>query len=160
VKAKLTKVMSILLACVLLLYLLPLQTMAAEQKQTTVDNATLQTLLETSKEPSSQTQTEPQIVSELKESRSEYQKEFLLTNGQRMINVYPAPVHYEENGEWKEIDNTLRTATSGGQPVYENTAGVWQVKLPAKLNGKSMVEVNRDGCTLQFSFMGQLSEPL
>ena len=80
-KAKLTKVMSILLACVLLLYLLPLQTMAAEQKQTTVDNATLQTLLETSKEPSSQTQTEPQIVFELKRKQKRISKRIFVTNG-------------------------------------------------------------------------------
>ena len=47
------------------------------------------------------------IVEEITENRTEYSKEYLLSNGLHMMTMYPNPVHYEVNGEWEEIDNTL-----------------------------------------------------
>lgn len=39
--------------------------------------------------------------------REEYTKHFALDNGAMMAVVYPYAVHYEENGAWEDIDNTL-----------------------------------------------------
>ena len=83
----------------------------------------------------------PEIVTELAEGRGRFQKEYLLSNGQRMLAVYPTAVHYEEDGEWKEIDNTLRREQRGSEDVYRNTAGAWDVALPASLDGGSAVEL-------------------
>ena len=80
----------------------------------------------------------PEIVTELAEGRGRFQKEYLLSNGQRMLAVYPTAVHYEEDGEWKEIDNTLRREQCGSEDVYRNTAGAWDVTLPASLDGGSV----------------------
>ena len=77
----------------------------------------------------------PEIVTELAEGRGRFQKEYLLSNGQRMLAVYPTAVHYEEDGEWKEIDNTLRREQRGSEDVYRNAAGAWDVTLPASLDG-------------------------
>ena len=90
-KRKSTKVLSILMACVLTVYLLPLQVMAANRKQSQQDALTQQSLLG---ESSSKTK-EASIVEEIVEKRSEFQKEYLLDNGQHMISVYPEAVHYQ-----------------------------------------------------------------
>ena len=70
-----------------------------------------------------------------------------------MINVYPAPVHYEKtvNGKKSTIRFALQhLADSQSMKIQQSMAG----KLPDKLNGKCMVEVKRDGCTLQLDLWG------
>lgn len=51
--------------------------------------------------------TEEAILEELEEKRNEYSKEFLTDKGNHMAVVYAEAVHYEEDGKWKEIDNSL-----------------------------------------------------
>lgn len=51
------------------------------------------------------------IISEVTEKREESVKYFLCDDGSYVAATYSAPVHYIENGVWKEIDNTL-TASS------------------------------------------------
>ena len=71
-----------------------------------------------------------QIVSEITEKRTEYAKEYMLGNGMRMAVVYPDAVHYQEDGKWQDIDNTLIAKTDG---VLTNTAGDWKVSFPQQL---------------------------
>ena len=73
------------------------------------------------------------VLEEVEESRTEYSKEFKLSNGLYAAAVYAAPVHYMEDGQWKEIDNTLKTSRIGSLNYYTNTAGVWDVQLPSQL---------------------------
>lgn len=47
------------------------------------------------------------LVGELVDQRSESEKQFRRADGLTEAVVYPYPVHYQENGEWKDIDNTL-----------------------------------------------------
>ena len=51
------------------------------------------------------------IVQEDAELREEYTKQFFLDNQQTMAVVYPYSVHYEENGQWVDIDNRLKEET-------------------------------------------------
>ena len=81
----------------------------------------------------------------------------MLDNGQRMLVVFPVAVHYQEDGEWKEIDNTLKPQESGDETVYQNNAGIWEVRLPEKLDASSAVEVEKDGYILKFELDGSLS---
>ena len=68
-----------------------------------------------------------------------------------MEDVYKRQaVHYQEDGEWKEIDNTLKPQESGDETVYQNNAGIWKVRLPEKLDASSAVEVEK-GCLLYTS---------
>ena len=86
------------------------------------------------------------IVRELTERRGEYSKEYELNNGMNLAVVYSKPVHYQENGIWKEIDNTLKAHGSGKSASYKNTAGAWQVEFPQQLEEDSAVTIHRDGC--------------
>ena len=47
------------------------------------------------------------IIGEDESLRTEDTKHFILSNGTKIAARYEVPVHYEVNGEWKDIDNTL-----------------------------------------------------
>lgn len=65
--------------------------------------------------------------------------------------IYPYPVHYEENGEWKDIDNrlTLQTRADGTQ-VYTNQEGAYQVSFATNANSEELVKVEKDGYTISW----------
>lgn len=59
--------------------------------------------------------------------------------------VYPDAVHYEENGEWKEIDNSLADAgEEDGTQYIGNQGNLLDVKFSKKSNGKKLVKVKLD----------------
>lgn len=115
---RVTRILSLFLALVFCLYLVPTEVLAAEWESASrisqseyardfIDEET------------------PDVVSEIISSRDEYQKEYILSNGQRLLTVYPTAVHYMDGeGMWQEIDNTLQTASLDGKRVYQNTAGI------------------------------------
>ena len=100
---------------------------------------------------------EGQIVEEIVENRSKYSKEFKLSNGLHMAAIYGTAVHYEKDGRWQEIDNTLIAAVSDGDAVYSNTEGVWNVSFPSQLSSGKRISLTKDGYTLQFGMAGALS---
>lgn len=54
------------------------------------------------------TETEEAVpVMEVLEKRSEYAKHYLMSDGTHKMVTYPTPVHYQEDSEWAEIDQTL-----------------------------------------------------
>jgi RHS repeat-associated protein len=96
------------------------------------------------------------IVTEDESRRGESYKEYIMNNGLRLATVYPSAIHYEDNGQWKDIDNTLVAAVSGGKAVYQNAAGAWNVCFPRTLSGNDMVGVTKDGYTVQFGMAGEM----
>ena len=52
------------------------------------------------------------IIGEDESLRTEDTKHFILSNGTRIAAQYEVPVHYKDNGEWKDIDNTLTLQNS------------------------------------------------
>ena len=145
-----TRILSFLLALVFCLYLVPTEALAAELR-TGSGNSQNAYARDTTASDSAD------IVSEIVSSRDKYQKEYILSNGQRLLTIYPTAVHYEdEDGLWQEIDNTLCTASVNGKSVYRNTAGIWDVTLPSSLSGNDAVSLSRGDSTLRFRFAGQL----
>lgn len=147
---RMTKVLSFLMALVFCLYLVPTEALAVEVKKNALEAAS-----EYARDYDPVDS--PDIVSEIASSRDEYQKEYLLSNGQHLLTVYPTAVHYaDENGKWQEIDNTLHATSMDGKRVYRNTAGLWDVTLPSSLSGADPVTVARGDSALSFRFAGQL----
>lgn len=97
------------------------------------------------------------IVEEVEENRTEFTKAFKLNNGLYVSAVYAQPVHYQEDGVWKEIDNTLRAHLDG---TYSNTAGLWEVRFPQQLSGNNAITITKDGYTLSFAMAGELRVPV
>lgn len=64
------------------------------------------------------------IEGEVTELRSEYEKHYRLTDGSFMAVQYQVPVHYEDEGQWVDIDNTLEAVTMfSGDTVYQAVNG-------------------------------------
>ena len=145
------KFLAFFLAIALSLTLIPAQVLAIE-----IDQRKESLQIERAEAASAEPAQDAEIVSEIPSGRDAYQKEFLLSNGQRMLAVYPTAVHYQENGQWEEIDNTLRAERQNGSTVYRNTAGAWDVALPAQMDARQAVSVEQDGYRLSFRFAGSL----
>lgn len=77
-------------------------------------------------------ETTAKIVSEVTEMREESVKYFLCDDGSYIAATYAAPVHYNENGVWKEIDNTLTPSSKSGETVYSTKGGL-NVTVPSDL---------------------------
>ena len=54
------------------------------------------------------------ILREVPEKRERNVKHFQMKEKGTAAAVYAVPVHYEENGNWQEIDNRLESAVQGG----------------------------------------------
>lgn len=155
--SKFMKICSIVLTIALLINLLPMQVLGAEFNSLFSDSeAASENWFYTNQmgDPGEAT-----IVEEITDARTEYSKEYLMSNGLNMIVVYPEAVHYEENNEWKEIDNTLKAVGTGANASYINTAGEWTVSFPQQLNSSKTVSISRDGYTLSFGLAGELTIP-
>ena len=101
-----------------------------------------------------------EIVEEIASRRDEFQKEFIMANGMNLITIYPVSVHYDKDGEWEEIDNTLVPIASDGEEgkeSYRNTSGIWDVMLPAEIDSSKEVVLNHDGYEMRFWFLGEIA---
>ena len=93
------------------------------------------------------------ILMEIVEERTEFSKEYKLTNGYNMVIVYPEAVHYEEDGRWKDIDSTLK-ATADGH--YATTQGAWQAKFPQQLHNGAEITISKGNHEVSFGMAGEL----
>lgn len=91
------------------------------------------------------------LISEDTDKREENIKHFIRQDKAIEAVVHPYPVHYEENGEWKEIDNrlTLQTRADGTQ-VYTNQEGAYQVSFATNANSEELVRVEKGGYTISW----------
>lgn len=76
---------------------------------------------------------EPEILYEIISLRDEYSKRFMLSDGNVQIARYDSAVHFlDENGEWKDIDNSLQSSDaidSEDFNGYENKANEIKVSF-------------------------------
>ena len=147
------KMLSMFLAIVLLVNMLPLGIMAQELQSSATSN--LSAAEADSVDDAGTADAEPgEIIAEIPEKRTEYSKEFLLSTGLRMAVMYAEPVHYQTDKGWEDIDNTLQTGTDG---TYTNTAGIWDVSFPQELSKDESITIQKDGYTLSFYMAGALN---
>lgn len=91
------KGISITLIWAMLFTLLPVQASVAGRAEPPIDSV-----------PVNQTQkAEGKIIGEITEKREQNIKHFLKDDFTYEADIYPVPVHYLEDGKWKEIDNSL-----------------------------------------------------
>lgn len=84
---RMTRILSFFLALVFCLYSVPTEVLAAE-----LESASRISQSEYARDFVDEET--PDVVSEIISSRDEYQKEYILSNGQRLLTVYPTAVHY------------------------------------------------------------------
>ena len=140
--SRLFKIYSLILSLVLLINMLPLNVWA--EQMDTVAKVETQSKVEPA---------QAEVLGEVIENRTQFTKDYRLNNGFYVSAVYAEPVHFEEDGQWEEIDNTLKAHSDG---TYGNTAGVWDVRFPQTLTGDRNVTITKDGYTLSFGMAGAL----
>ncbi len=153
----LLKVVSFSLAIILIAQILPLSTIATELNNQIIEEQILS---------ESVTQSVPVVIGEVESLRDEYTKHFRCEDGSFIAAVYNEPVHYSENGEWKEIDNTVETVSADGAE-YSLSKTSTPITFPENINsgeititrGDNVVSFSALGDTEGFASIGVITAP-
>ena len=121
-QTKLIRMLAFILVIVMLLEVGPMQVFATENGN--AEDTVAIPLPEVSSQQYPAEIPELYIEGEVTELRSEYEKHYRLTDGSFMAVQYQVPVHYEDEGQWVDIDNTLEAVTMfSGDTVYQAVNG-------------------------------------
>ncbi len=132
------RIISTILSILFVLEILPISVMAEEyNKYKDLSNAELFTQQE-EKSP---------IVSEVVSERDAFKKVFEREDGSFTAIISSGPVHYFEDGEWLEIDNTL-TETNG---TITNESNGFSVDLPSEITSDKNVTIATEKAELSFT---------
>ena len=82
--------------------------------------------------------------------REEEVKVFRRSDGAYVAASYNESVHYQKDGEWKDIDNTLVSIQRDGKGYRQNKASDFKVSLPNFLDRHSPVYLEYAGKTVAF----------
>jgi len=93
----------------------------------------------------------PYILFEDTSKRSKYSKEYVMSDRSQLLVVYPDAVHYKENNEWKNIDNTIKVSSDDDYSGFTNTSSSWDVYLPFSFTpNNSDITIKKDNKILRF----------
>ncbi len=96
------------------------------------------------------------ILSEDATLRDEYTKHFVLSDGSMLAASYSVPVHYYENDEWKDIDNTLvpeNAETGSGISGFVNTESGIRYKFAQSSAEAALLEMTADGYSVSWELV-------
>lgn len=86
-----------------------------------------------------------QILRELPERRERCVKHYQMADKGMVAAVYPSPVHFEEDGEWKEINNQLEEVEKEGKIFFQNRASAVKVRFAKEAGEKELVTLEKNG---------------
>ena len=92
---------------------------------------------------------EASVLYEVSSNRTAYTKEYVLSNGLHMAVSYPDQVHFEKEGKWYDIDNTLKLVDG----KYTNTENSYRAFLPEKIAEKEYITIEKDGNEISFRLL-------
>ena len=107
--------------------------------------------------PMAEVGTDPRILEEMKEKRTADTKYFRTEHHGGVIAVYPTPVHYKEDGEWKEIDNTLQKEDTE-EEGYQNKNAAMKVKFARHGKSKKLVTIHKGSEKLSWGLVADGKE--
>ena len=99
-------------------------------------------------------ETEPTILGEDEARRTADTKHFLMSNGTRKAVIYGNAVHYEENGKWQEIDNTL--SYDSKKEEYKNSKNSFKATFKKDFNAENMFSLENEGYIISWEYNGGL----
>lgn len=91
-----------------------------------------------------------EIVGEIVEKRTLNEKHFLQEDGNVIATIYPSNVHYEENGELLDIDNSLEEIKDE-EENYKNKKNSFEVKFAKKSNKSNLVKMQIKNHNIKWS---------
>ena len=121
----------------------------------------------------------PDIIAEETGKREESVKHFYLSDGSYLAAQYSTPVHFEENGQWVDYDNSMTEAVipladpeaepaelqsfaSGQEDTaeYQNTKSDLDIRLAKHSKKNNMVKIKADGHFVSWGFEGISKRPV
>lgn len=105
---RISKFIALLLTITMLLTIIPSQVFAEENQETAASEPTIlpEDYVNGTRTEESGKKLSNIVVEDL-ELREGSVKHFRCEDGTYVAASYPMPVHYEENGQWKDIDNSM-----------------------------------------------------
>ena len=94
-----------------------------------------------------------EVGEELTELRTQNIKFFQAADGSATAEIYAAPIHFRSDGEWREIDTSLKSSERPGY-AFTNTRGPFRVDFAGSARSEEMVRIQSDGGGLSFGFAG------
>ena len=95
------------------------------------------------------------LIGEDENAREESIKVFRRADGAREAVVYAQPIHFQRDGAWETIDNTLELVTlEDGSQVYRNRANDFAVSFAPLFSSDELVTVELNGQSLSWRFVG------
>ena len=152
------KILSVFLSVLLVIQIAPMQIIADAYHEAIVDENTENTL-GVSLDDIDTTDPEAEILAEETSKREQYVKHFRMSDGSYRATQYEVPVHFIQNGEWTDYDNTLVEVdadTEDGEKASNkdltNTLADYSVRLSKKTNGKKFVRIEKDGYKMSWYY--------
>ena len=152
------KILSVFLAVLLVIQIAPMQIIADAYHEATIDENTENTL-GINLDDIDTTESEAEILAEETSKREQYVKHFRMSDGSYRATQYEVPVHFMQDGEWTDYDNTLVEVdanTDDGESASNkdltNTLADYSVRLSKKTNGKKFVRIEKDGYKLSWYY--------
>ncbi|SHJ09847.1 RHS repeat-associated core domain-containing protein [Clostridium amylolyticum] len=100
--------------------------------------------------------TEGLILGEINEKREENIKYFIKDNFTYELAIYPYSVHYNKDGKWEEIDNTIvEELDKDNNKIYKNSNNSFKAEFLSNNKSKELVRLNKDGYELSWSLENQ-----
>ena len=90
---------------------------------------------------------------EVEELREENVKHYKLSDGTYKAVVYSSPVHYKEAGEWKEIDNSIKTVSNDKNAKYTAEIADVEFSFPDDLTENDKIKIKKDGKEISFGYI-------
>lgn len=139
------KVLSVFLAVLFVIEILPLQVMAEEFTEAVAQKEFIEDLVNNPTD--AEKDAEAEILYEVEEKRDEHTKVYKKSDGTYTAVMTEEPLHYLDEGVWKEIDNSM--ILNGN--IYTNLNNLFNVELPKNIDGNKELTVEKDGYELSFS---------
>ncbi|PAT01727.1 hypothetical protein CI105_05635, partial [Candidatus Izimaplasma bacterium ZiA1] len=90
------------------------------------------------------------IRSEVVEERTATSKTFRKIDGTYEVAVYDDVVHYNKNGEWKQIDNRFNELDND----IENKSNIFKINFPKKLDDNKMFRIDIENYSIDWNIFG------
>lgn len=139
------KGISITLISAMLFALLPIQALAAGTSEPSIDSV-----------PINQTQkAEGKIIGEITDKRDINIKHFKKDDLTFEADVFPFAVHYQKDGKWQDIDNTMVDGKDEeNNDTLENKDNSYKVKMAKDASSSKLVQIQKDGFEVSWNLEG------
>ncbi|QAA33773.1 hypothetical protein [Clostridium manihotivorum] len=140
------RLISGMLAFIMTFTIIPFSTVKAETEEQ-INAEALNNNTEGQEKP------ETNIISEITDKREKNVKYFLKEDKTYQAVVYPVPVHYLENGKWKDINNNLsdKKDEENGD-ILQNNSNEYSVKISKNTKAKKLVRIQKGQYEVSWNF--------